>query len=130
MITTIWRPGATAGQKEPTNAERQTWLCEKLKREREGKTDRDRLFGARALLLATQGKAIVMRRLSITDMAATVTVNKWIRDAGASVAKLAECIAAADKQRRSIPQWCHSDDWVAKEATAGPLLPFEPMAVG
>jgi hypothetical protein len=37
-----------------------------------------------------------MRRLSITNMVATVTMNKWIRNTGASVVKLAEYIAAAD----------------------------------
>jgi hypothetical protein len=48
--------------------------------------------------LSTEGTAIVMRQLAITDMAAKVTVDKRIREAGSRVAKLAEDIAVADKQ--------------------------------
>jgi hypothetical protein len=75
-----------------------------------------------------------MRRLAITDMAAKVTVERWIREAGAGVAQLAEYVAAADKQglrsdafRNGVGQMLAL---AKKEATAGPPLPFGPMVVG
>jgi hypothetical protein len=46
----------------------------------------------------TEGKAIVTRRLAMTDMAAKVTVDTWMREAGPAEAKLAEYHGAADKQ--------------------------------
>jgi hypothetical protein len=82
--------------------------------------------------MATPGKAIVMRRLAITDLAATVTVNRWIRGAGASVAKLAEYIAAADGEglqgepfRNGVGQML---GLAKKEAIAAP--PFGPIVFG
>jgi hypothetical protein len=124
-------------KEDPTNAERQKRHREKLKRERAGKAERDRQFDERAApryWLATHGKEIVMRRLAITDMAAAVTVNKWIRDAGAAVAKLAEYIAAADQKglqgepfRNGVGQMLGI---AKKEAAVGPPLPFGPMVVG
>jgi hypothetical protein len=84
--------------------------------------------------LSTEGTAIVMRRLSITDMAATVTLNKWVREAGAAVGKLAEYIVAADNPglqgdpfRNVVAQMLAL---AKKEATAGPPLPFGPMVIG
>jgi hypothetical protein len=124
-------------KEDPTNAERQKRHREKLKRERAGKAERDRQFAERdapRYWLTTSGKAIVMRRLAITDMAAKVTIDRWIKDAGSTVAKLAEYVAAADKQglkgdpfRNGVGQMLAL---AKKEATAGPPLPFGPMAVG
>jgi hypothetical protein len=68
------------------------------------------------------------------DMAAKVTVERWIKEAGAGVTKLAEYVAAADKQglqgdpfRNGVGQMLTR--W-KKEATVGPPLPFGPTAVG
>jgi hypothetical protein len=75
--------------------------AKRLKREREGKDAQDKHFeewDARRYWLATEGKAIVMRRLAMTDMAAKVTVDTWMREAGPAEAKLAEYHGAADKQ--------------------------------
>jgi hypothetical protein len=88
-------------KEDPTAAERQRRRREKLKLERAGKAARDQQFAERdapRYWLTTEGKAIVMRRLTVTDIAAKVTVDRWIREAGAAVAKLAEYVAAADKQ--------------------------------
>ena len=71
-----------------------------------------------------------MRRLAITDMAAKVTVDRRIREAGPAVAKLAEYIAAANKQglqrepfRNGVSQMSARSK---KEDTVGPPLPFGP----
>jgi hypothetical protein len=79
----------------------------------------------RTVCFTWEDKAIVTRRFH-TDMAATVTINKWIRDAGASVAKLAEYIAAADGQglqgepfRNGVGQMLGI---AKKEAAIGPPL--------
>ena len=84
--------------------------------------------------LTTAGKVIVMRRLAVTDMAAKVAVDRWIREAGAGIKKLAEYVAAADKQglqgepfRNGVAQMLAR---VKKEAAAGPPLPFGPMVIG
>ncbi len=76
----------------------------------------------------------MLRRLAITDMAAKVTIDRWIREAGPEVAKLAEYVAAADKQglqgqpfRNGVTQMLAL---AKKEATAGLSLPFGPMVVG
>jgi hypothetical protein len=124
-------------KEDPTAADRQRRRREKLKLERAGKAARDKQFAERdapRYWLSTDGKAIVMRRLAITDMAAKVTVERWIRDAGAGVAQLAEYVAAADKQglqsdafRNGVGQMLAI---AKKEATAGPPLPFGPMVVG
>jgi hypothetical protein len=124
-------------KEDPTAAERQRRRREKLRLERAGKAARDRQFEERdapRYWLTTTGKAIVMRRLAITDMAAKVTVERWIREAGAGVAQLAEYVAAADKQglqsdafRNGVGQMLAL---AKKEATAGPPLPFGPMVVG
>jgi hypothetical protein len=78
-------------------------------------------------------KAILMRQLGISDIAANVTVNRWLREAGPAVAKLAEYVAAADKQglqgdpfRNGVGQMLTR---AKKEATAGPSLPFGPTVV-
>ena len=124
-------------KEDPTAAERQRRRREKLRLERAGKAARDRQFEERdapRYWLTTTGKAIVMRRLAITDMAAKVTVERWIREAGAGVAQLAEYVAAADKQglrsdafRNGVGQMLAM---AKKEATAGPPLPFGPMVAG
>jgi hypothetical protein len=124
-------------KEDPTAADRQRRRREKLKLERAGKAARDKQFAERdapRYWLSTDGKAIVMRRLAITDMAAKVTVERWIREAGAGVAQLAEYVAAADKQglqsdafRNGVGQMLAM---AKKEATAGPPLPFGPMVVG
>jgi len=75
-------------KEDPTAADRQRRRREKLKLERAGKATRDKQFAERdapRYWLSTDGKAIVMRRLAITDMAAKVTVERWIREAGAGV---------------------------------------------
>jgi hypothetical protein len=75
-----------------------------------------------------------MRRLAITDMAAKVTVDRWIQEAGPEVAKLAEYVAAADKQSvQGVPFHNGVVQMLAlakKEETAGLSLPFGPMVVG
>jgi hypothetical protein len=124
-------------KEDPTNADRQRRHREKLKREREGKATRDKQFAERdapRYWLMTAGKAIVMRRLGITDIAANVTMNRWLREAGSQVAKLAEYVAAADEQglqgdpfRNGVGQMLAL---AKKEAAAGPPLPFGPMVVG
>jgi hypothetical protein len=124
-------------KEDPTAADRQRRRREKLKLERAGKAARDKQFAERdapRYWLSTDGKAIVMRRLAITDMAAKVTVERWTREAGAGVAQLAEYVAAADKQglqsdafRNGVGQMLAM---AKKEATAGPPLPFGPMVVG
>jgi hypothetical protein len=75
-----------------------------------------------------------MRRLALTDMAAKVTVDRWIREAGPAVAKLAEYVAAADKPglrgqpfRNGVMQMLAL---AKKEASSGLSLPFGPMVVG
>jgi hypothetical protein len=124
-------------KEDPTNAERQKRHRDKLKLELAGKAERDKQFAERdapRYWLTTSGKAIVMRRLAITDMAAKVTIDRWIKDAGSTVAKLAEYVAAADKQglkgdpfRNGVGQMLAL---AKKEATAGPPLPFGPMVIG
>jgi hypothetical protein len=124
-------------KEDPTAAERQRRRREKLKLERAGKTERDRQFTERdapRYWLATAGKEIVRRRLGITDIAANVTLNRWIKEAGPDVAKLAEYVAAADKQglqgdpfRNGVGQMLAL---AKREATAGPPLPFGPMVAG
>jgi hypothetical protein len=125
-------------KEDPTAAERQRRRRrEKLKLERAGKAARDQQFAERdapRYWLTTEGKAIVMRRLTVTDIAAKVTVDRWIREAGAAVAKLAEYVAAADKQglqgdpfRNGVGQML---TLAKKEAIAGLPLPFGPMVVG
>jgi hypothetical protein len=124
-------------KEDPTNAERQKRHREKLKLQRAGKAGRDKQFKERDAphyWLTTEGKVIVMRRLAMTDMAAEVTIDRWIRDAGPVVTKLAEYVAAADKQglqgaafRNGVWQML---ELAKKEATAGPPLPFGPMIVG
>jgi hypothetical protein len=124
-------------REDPTAAERQRRRRERLKLERAGKAARDRQFEERdapRYWLTTEGKAIVMRRLGVTDMAAKVTVDRWIKDAGPAVAKLAEYVAAADQQglqgapfRNGVAQMLAL---AKKEATAGPALPFGPVVVG
>ena len=124
-------------REDPTGAERQRRRREKLKVERAGKAARDRQFEERdapRYWLTTEGKAIVMRRLGITDMAAKVTVDRWIKDAGPAVAKLAEYVAAADRRglqgapfRNGVAQMLAL---AKKEAAAGPPLPFGPVVVG
>jgi hypothetical protein len=124
-------------QENPTAADRQRRRREKLKLERAGKAARDKQFEERdapRYWLTTDGKAIVMRRLAMTDMAAKVTIDRWIKEAGAAVAKLAEYVAAADKQglqgapfRNGVWQMLAL---AKKEAAAGPPLPFGPMGGG
>ena len=124
-------------REDPTAADRQRRRREKLKLERAGKAARDRQFEERAApryWLTTEGKAIVMRRLGMTDMAAKVTVDRWIKDAAAAVAKLAEYVAAADRLglqgapfRNGVAQMLALEK---KEAAAGPSLPFGPVVVG
>jgi hypothetical protein len=124
-------------KEDPTAADRQRRRREKLKLERAGKAARDKQFEERdapRYWLASAGKAIVMRRLGITDIAANVTLNRWIREAGPDVAKLAEYVAAADKQglqgdpfRNGVGQMLAL---AKKEAKAGPPLPLGPMVVG
>jgi len=61
-----------------------------------------------------------MRRLAVTDMAAKVTVDRWIREAGPAVAKLAEYVAAADEQGlRGQPfrNGCDADACAGKEGS-------------
>jgi hypothetical protein len=124
-------------REDPTNADRQRRHREKLKLQRAGKAERDRQFAERdapRYWLTTEGKAIVMRRLAVTDIAAKVTVDRWIREAGSTVARLAEYVAAADKQglqgdpfRNGVGQMLAL---AKKESTAGLPLPFGPMVVG
>jgi hypothetical protein len=124
-------------REDPTAAERQRRRRDKLKLERAGKAARDRQFEERdapRYWLTTEGKAIVMRRLGITDMAAKVTVDRWIKDAAAAVAKLAEYVAAADRRglqgapfRNGVAQMLALEK---KEAAAGPSLPLGPVVVG
>jgi len=124
-------------KEDPTAAERQRRRREKLKLERAGKLERDRQFeerDAQRYWLITQGKAILMRRLAITDLAATATIAKWMKEAGREVAKLNEFIAAADQQglqghpfRNSVGQMLAL---ARKEATVGPPLPLGFVAVG
>ena len=75
-----------------------------------------------------------MRRLGITDMAAKVTVDRWIKDAGPAVAKLAEYVAAADRRGLQGAQFRNGVAQMLalakKEAAAGPPLPFGPVVVG
>jgi len=83
---------------------------------------RDKQFAERAApryWLSTDGKGIVMRRLAITDMAAKVTADRWIREAGPAVAKLAEYVAAADKRggRSAVSQRCDADARAGEEGS-------------
>jgi hypothetical protein len=124
-------------REDPTAADRQRRRREKLKREREGKAAQDKQFEERdapRYWLASEGEAIVMRRLAMTDMAAKVTVDRWMREAGPAVAKLAEYLGAADKQglqgdplRNGVAQMIVL---AKKEAIKGPPLPFGPTVVG
>jgi hypothetical protein len=124
-------------KEDPTAADRQRRRREKLKLERAGKAARDKQFTERdapRYWLSTAGKAIVMRRLAITDMAAKVTIDRWLREAGPTVAKLAEYVAAADKQglqgdpfRNGVGQMLAL---AKKEATSGLPLPFGPVVIG
>jgi hypothetical protein len=124
-------------KEDPTNADRQRRHREKLKQARAGKAGRDKQFEERdapRYWLSTEGKAIVMRRLALTELAAKVMVGEWIRDAGPAVAKMAEYVAAADKQglqgdpfRNGVAQMLAR---AKKVATAGPPLPFGPAVVG
>jgi hypothetical protein len=124
-------------KEDPTNAERQRRHRDKLKRQREGKAGREKQFQERdapRYWLTTEGKAIMMRRLGMKEAAAALIMGRWIKEAGPSVAKLAEYIAAADKQglqgdpfRNGVGQMLAL---AKKEATAGPSLPFGPMVVG
>ena len=88
---------------------------------------------APATMERLRARAIVLRRLAITDMAAKVTIDRWIREAGPEVAKLAEFVAAADKQGLQGQPFRNVMQMLAlakKEATAGLSLPFGPMVVG
>jgi hypothetical protein len=66
-----------------------------------------------------------MRRLAMTDMAAKVTVDRWMREAGPAVAKLAEYLG--DPLRNGVAQMIVL---AKKEAIKGPPLPFGPTVVG
>jgi hypothetical protein len=74
-----------------------------------------------------------MPRPGTTDIVANVTINRWLREAGLAVAKLAEYVAAADKQALQGDPFRNEDGQMLalakKEATAGLSLPFGPMVV-